>query len=69
MVNDREAYIVEKLGEAVDALVADAGPVRERLFNASTYLLRISPEQIADEQLRCDLPMDQGQPDFCPRRQ
>jgi hypothetical protein len=49
-----EAYIVEKLGEAVDALVADGGPLRDRLYNASTHCLRISPEQIADEQLRCD---------------
>jgi len=54
VASDHETYIVEKLGEAVDALVADAGPVRDRLYNASKYLLRIASEQIADEQLRCD---------------
>jgi hypothetical protein len=54
VASDHEAYIVEKLGEAVDALVADAGPVRERLYNASTHLLRIAPEQIADDELRSD---------------
>jgi hypothetical protein len=42
----------EKLADAVDALEKGAGSVHERLFEAFTYLVRIGPEDISDEDLR-----------------
>jgi hypothetical protein len=54
MTNDDEAYVAEKLVAAVNVLIAGAGRVRERLFEASTYVLSIRPEQIADKGLRRD---------------
>jgi hypothetical protein len=39
--NDGDRYALEKLVEAVDALVTGAGPVRARLFEAFTFLHRV----------------------------
>ncbi len=50
MAND--LYVLEKLVEAVDALVAGAGPVHERLFEAAKFLIRIRQEDIPDGELR-----------------
>jgi hypothetical protein len=43
-------YALEKLADAVAALATGSGRVRDRLFEASTYLIR--PEDIPDEDLR-----------------
>ena len=45
-------HALEKLADAVDALATGAGRVRDRLFEASTYLTRVRPEDIPDEDLR-----------------
>jgi hypothetical protein len=45
-------YVLEKLADAVDALATGSGRVRDRLFEASTYLTRVRPEDIPDEDLR-----------------
>jgi hypothetical protein len=47
-----DLYALEKLVEAVDALVTGAGGVRERLFEAARFLIRIRPEDIPDSELR-----------------
>ena len=38
--------------DAVDALATGSGRVRDRLFEASTYLTRVRPEDIPDEDVR-----------------
>lgn len=45
-------YTLEKLAEAVDALVTGAGRIRERLFEAAVVLIRIRREAIPDGDLR-----------------
>jgi hypothetical protein len=45
-------HALEKLADAVDALATGSGRVRDRLFEASTYLTRVRPEDIPDEDLR-----------------
>jgi hypothetical protein len=45
-------YALEKLADAVAALATGSGRVRDRLFEASTYLIRVRPEDIPDEDLR-----------------
>jgi hypothetical protein len=45
-------HALEKLADAVDALATGTGRVRDRLFEASTYLTRVRPEDIPDEDLR-----------------
>ena len=47
---DRDLYVLEKLVDAVDALVTGARPAR--LYQAFSYLHRIRPENIPDEELR-----------------
>jgi hypothetical protein len=37
-------YAREKLGEAVDELVTGIGPLRDRLFEAALFLIRIDPD-------------------------
>jgi hypothetical protein len=44
--------VLEKLANAVDALATGSGRVRDRLFEASTYLIRVRPDDIPDENLR-----------------
>ena len=39
-------------GRRGDALATGSGRVRDRLFEASTYLTRVRPEDIPDEDLR-----------------
>jgi hypothetical protein len=45
-------YALEKLADPVAALATGSGRVRDRLFEASTYLIRVRPEDIPDEDLR-----------------
>ena len=45
-------YALEKIADAVAALATGSGRVRDRLFEASTYLIRVRPEDIPDEDLR-----------------
>jgi hypothetical protein len=45
-------YALEKLADAVAALATGSGRVLDRLFEASTYLIRVRPEDIPDEDLR-----------------
>jgi hypothetical protein len=45
-------YALEKLADAVAALATGSGRVRDRLFEASTFLIRVRPEDIPDEDLR-----------------
>jgi hypothetical protein len=45
-------YALEKLGEAIDALVEGAGRVQERLGEAMTYLIRVRPDEMPDDDLR-----------------
>jgi hypothetical protein len=46
-------HALEKLADAVDALATGSGRVSDRLFEASTtYLTRVRPEDIPDEDLR-----------------
>jgi hypothetical protein len=42
-------YALEKLSEAVDALVTGAGRVQERLAEAAIYLIRVRPEEIPED--------------------
>jgi hypothetical protein len=49
---DKHLYALEKLTQAVDELATGAGPLRKRLFEAETYLSRISPEQVPEGDLR-----------------
>jgi hypothetical protein len=49
---DGRLYALEKLTESVDALATGMGPLRERLFEAKTYLMRIRPEQVLEGDLR-----------------
>jgi hypothetical protein len=51
MAND--LYALEKLVEAVDALVAGTGRVRERLFAAAKFFIQIRQEDIPEGELRC----------------
>jgi hypothetical protein len=50
MAND--LYALEKLVEAVDALVTGAGRLHERLFEAAKFLMLIRQEDIPDGDLR-----------------
>jgi hypothetical protein len=45
-------HALENLSDAVDALAAGSGRVRDRLLEASTYLIRVRPEDIPDDDLR-----------------
>ena len=47
-----DLYALEKLVEAVDTLVAGAGRVHERSFEAAEIPIRIRPEEIPAGELR-----------------
>jgi hypothetical protein len=52
MPDDREYHALEKLDEAVQALVTGAGRVQERLEDSYRSLVAVQPKEIADDELR-----------------
>jgi hypothetical protein len=52
MIKSDPLYALEKLSEAVHVLATGEGRVQERLNEAATYLIRIRPEDLPDEELR-----------------
>jgi hypothetical protein len=46
---DASLYALEKLAQAVDELATGTGNLRDRLYEAAFYVLRIQPVDIPDE--------------------
>ena len=49
---DRELYVLEKLGQAVEVLVTHPDRVWERLEEANRHLVAAQPKDVADDELR-----------------
>ena len=52
MADEHAHYALGRLADAADALETGAGTVHERLFEAFTHLVLISPEDVPDGELR-----------------
>jgi hypothetical protein len=52
MPSDGELYVLEKLVQAVYALVTHSGRVQERLEEAYRDLISAQPDDVADDELR-----------------
>jgi len=46
---DASLYALEKLAQAVDELATGAGNLRDRLYEAAYYVLRVQPDEIPEE--------------------